>query len=203
MTSPSRRHAGMLAVALALLACAPAGAKTLRTITIDGNLDDWTGVLIDRDQKVADRSLAQGDPDAPGQAQRDERGVAFTWDATNLYLYFSRTGSGTNSYNAIFYFDLGHDGQLGGTDKIAFFKFSGSSFQSFELDAYNDGGTPDGLGGDGITPVGTVGSQLATSGGNAAGDASGIHFEASLPWATLGVPAGTPMFIHPALSANT
>ena len=96
-----------------MLALPGAGeARTLRTITIDGDLDDWTEVLLDRPQTSADRSLDQGDPDMPGQDQRDLRGIAVTWDANNLYLYFSRTGSGTNSFNAIFYLDIGHDGLL-------------------------------------------------------------------------------------------
>ena len=106
----------------------PADARTLRTITIDGNLDDWSDVLLDRDHKVADRSTAQGDPDNPTQSQRDQRAAAFTWDATNLYLYFSRTGSGTNSFTAIYYFDLNHDGFLSASDRFVFLKFAGSSF---------------------------------------------------------------------------
>lgn len=178
-------------------------AKTLRTVTVDGNLADWTDVLLDRDQKIADRSLAQGDPDLPSQSQRDERGVAFTWDATNLYLYFSRTGSGTNSFNAIFYFDLGHDGLLSSADRIALFKMTGSNFNGFELDVYDDGGTPDSLGADGATPAGMLGATLATTGANAAADANGIAFEASILWTTLGVPAGTPMLVHPAISSNS
>src|SRR6185503_11768068 len=107
------RHAlGTVAVACILGAPLPASAKTLRTITVDGNLDDWTEVLLDGAQTVADRSLAEGDPDAPSQSQRDERGVAVTWDATKLYFFFSRTGAGTNSVNFVFYLDVGHDGFL-------------------------------------------------------------------------------------------
>lgn len=191
------------AMVLATLLAAPAAGKTLRTITIDGDMADWTEVLLDRDQKVADRSQAQGDPDNPSQAQRDERGVAFTWDAANLYFYFSRTGAGTNSFNGLFYFDFGHDRLLSSADSLAFFKFTGSNFGGFELDRYDDGGTPDAIGGDGVSPAGSAGAQVTTAGGNAAVDANGIAMEASIAWATLGVPAGTPMFIHPALTSNT
>src|SRR5687768_4164650 len=82
--------AGSLAIALMAGLSAPhVRAHALRTITIDGDLADWTEVLLDRDQKASDPSAAQGDPDAPGQAQRDERGAAFTWDASRFYLWFS------------------------------------------------------------------------------------------------------------------
>lgn len=198
--TPHRIAISLLALGLV---ASSAGAKTLRTITIDGNLNDWTEVLLDRDHKVADRSAAQGDPDNPSQAQRDERGVAFTWDATNLYLYFSRTGAGTNSFNGIFYVDLNHDARLSAADRIAIFKFTGSSFNGFELDRYNDGGTPDALGGDGASPVGVLGTTVTTAGANAAVDSNGIAMECSMTWASLGVPSGTPLFIHPALSSNT
>jgi PKD repeat protein len=179
-----------------------ASAKTLRSITIDGAFDDWTEVLLDGHQTVADRSEAQGDPDVPGQAQRDERGVAVTWDATRLYLYFTRTGAGTNSFNAVFYLDIDHDRLLEASDEVAFFKFSGSSFGGLDLVRYDDGGTPDPLTGDGVTPLGSGGATISTTGAAAATDATGIRFEASVTWATLGVPAGTPMFIHPSLSSN-
>ncbi len=203
MTRPTLTPAAVAALLLALALPGPADAKTLRTITIDGNLDDWTEVLLDRDQKVADRSAAQGDPDMPSQAQRDERGVAFTWDATNLYLYFSRTGSGTNSFNAIFYMDYGHDRVMhAATDRVAVFKFTGSSLNSYELYRYNDGGTPDPMGGDGVSMPGPLGTSVTTSGGAASADSSGIGFECSITWASLGIAAGTPIFMQPALSTN-
>lgn len=179
-----------------------AHGKTLRTIAIDGNVSDWADVLLDRDQKVADRSALQGDPDMPPQAQRDLRGVAFTWDATNLYIFFSRTGAGTNSFSGVFYMDLNHDGFMSAADRVAVFRFSGSSFGGFEYDRYNDGGTPDPLGGDGVSMPGSLGTTVTTAGANAAVDTNGIALEASVSWATLGVPAGTPMFIQSSLAAS-
>ena len=199
--APLRTVAAALAVAT-LAAVAPAGAKTLRTITIDGAITDWAEVLLDRDQKVADRSAAQGDPDVPPQAQRDLRGVAFTWDATNLYLYFSRTGAGTNSFSGVFYFDVNHDGLMSANDRVAVWRFSGSSFGGFEYDRYVDGGTPDPLGGDGVSMPGSLGTTVTTSGGNAAVDPNGIALEASVTWAALGLAPGTPIFIQPALAAS-
>src|SRR5207244_4244297 len=67
---------------------------------------------------------------------------------------------------------------------------------------YNDGGTPDPITGDGVTPPGSAGAAIGSS-GSGAGEATGIRFEMSVAWATLGVPAGTPLFIHPSLSSNT
>src|SRR5437867_11841200 len=64
---------GLLLAFSLLLGARPAAAVTLRTITVDGVLNDWTEVLLDAPQTVADKSTAQGDPDAPGQSQRDER----------------------------------------------------------------------------------------------------------------------------------
>lgn len=192
-----------LALSVGLVALGPgARATTLRPVVIDGAMADWAEVLLDGPQTVADRSLAQGDPDAPAQSQRDLRGVAVTWSDTDLFLLASRTGAGTNSFNAIFYVDVGHDGLLDAADRIVFFRFTGSTFNGYDVFAYDDGGSPDPLLGDGITPPGTQGASLATAGGQGAAEATGIRFELSMPWAHLGVPPGTPLLIHPSLSAN-
>ena len=192
-----------LAAALALVLALPAAGRTLRTIAIDGDLDDWTEVLLDRPQTAGDQSLEQGDPDAPGQAQRDLRGVAATWDPTNLYLYFARTGSGTNSLNAVFYLDVGHDGLLDAGDRVAFFKFTGSNFGGLDLYEY----VPLAAGGDPIPPDGTPpdgdkGAALGNAGAAGAGDPSGIRFEVSIPWALFTASPGEPIFVRGAISSN-
>lgn len=190
--------------ALALLLVAGTGqSATLRDIVIDGDLDDWSEVLLDRAHVVADRSLAQGDPDMPGQSQRDERGVSFTWDDFDLFLYFSRTGSGTNSFNAVFWIDLDHDRLLESSDRVAFFKFSGNTFSGVDVHAYQPlaaGGDP--LGADGAPPPGAAGTHLTSAGASGAADASGIRFEVSLSWTAVGAAAGDPLFLQAGISSN-
>jgi PKD repeat protein len=201
--TPKRSRCTVIAALLVLATASLAQARTLRTITIDGDLDDWTEVLLDRPQTTSDKSEAQGDPDVPGQAQRDLRGVAVTWDATNLYLYFSRTGSGTNSFNGIFYLDIGHDGLLEAADRVLFLRFSGSSFNGADLHEYVPlAPLGDPIPGDGIAPDGGKGTALSVTGIDGQGDPSGIRFEAVVPWARITATPQAPIFVRPALAAN-
>ena len=96
-------------------------------IVIDGSYSDWAPALIDPENFVTDLSQEQGDPDSPGTSDRDLRSFGVTWDSTNLYLYFRRTFSGTNSMTLLAYVDADHDYDLDGNDFILRFDFNGAT----------------------------------------------------------------------------
>jgi hypothetical protein len=90
-----------------------AGAPTLQTITIDGNMADWAAVLADPDNVYLD-GPAGGlpDVDAPADPVLNLDTFAYTWDATNLYLYVHRQGTTTNIKYYWFFFDADNDGRM-------------------------------------------------------------------------------------------
>src|SRR5882672_5602362 len=93
---PGRRGVAGVAwivVAAAMLAAVPgslalAAAPTLTTITVDGNFGDWTAVLANPDNVYLDGPAGgRIDLDAPIDPVLNVDTFAFTWDATNFYVY--------------------------------------------------------------------------------------------------------------------
>ncbi|MCK5804260.1 MAG: hypothetical protein KAI66_15590, partial [Lentisphaeria bacterium] len=106
------------------------GRFTLRTITPDGDISDWTsgltsagnsgGVLGDLDNNSRDGATAGGtvyqpqpDRDAPVKSTgRDLMHFAWTWDSTDLAAYTRRAASANNVQRFIYYADTDNDGYM-------------------------------------------------------------------------------------------
>jgi len=107
----------MLAPALVLAVCVCGfgdGQFTLTSINVNGNMNDWAPVHADLDNNVCD-GPANGllDRDAPVQSTgRDLTHFAFTYDASNIYLFTERSGSTSNTQSFVYYADVNNDGLM-------------------------------------------------------------------------------------------
>jgi uncharacterized repeat protein (TIGR01451 family) len=115
-------------------------ATIQRTITIDGNMNDWklpTDITINPGQFSTD---AEGDASTGSSADldfevqgtgRDLEGFSFTYDATNLYMWVRRYASTNNKTDWWFYIDTDNDGLMestgGHTDKLLRVAWTGSN----------------------------------------------------------------------------
>ncbi len=90
------------------------GLFTLAPISIDGNMPDWAPVLADPDNNVCDGPTnGLTDRDAPVQSTgRDLTHFAYTWDATNIYLFTERFGSASNTQSFVYYADTDNNGLM-------------------------------------------------------------------------------------------
>ncbi len=195
------------------------GAFTLTTISVDGDTSDWATVLADPDNNVCDGpSGGIADLDAPVQSTgRDIAQFAFTWDATNIYLFTERVGSQSNAQQFIYYADIDNDGLMETGEPVIGVSWKGSNrridISLFSYVSASPAGDPmvDGGGqADGYT---LPGEFVDASGGNNPvrsgtwGSANGLNMEFSISWAELGLAAGTPFTFHvsstnSALNAN-
>lgn len=174
------------------------------TITIDGDLSDWSGVLASPDNVVSD-PVGAADPDNPGTANRDLNLIAYTWDTSNFYAFVRRTTSGTNSIHYLIYVDADNTGTMSSADRVIDLSYNGSSFQPGSSGVYayspaNPLGDP--LTGDGFSLPGTVGTAIPGATLNSRANADGIRHEASVPWTALGVAAGSPIQMKVSSSLN-
>ncbi len=197
------RWVAAVTLTLALLLGQSSDGLIIHSITVDGNVSDWGDVLTDPENVVADAGSFSDppDPDAPGTADRDLRGVAFTWDSTNLYFFFRRTLSGNSSFDFLAYIDLGHDGRLHSSDVILRLSYSGNAYSGGELRRYVpvNAVAGDAITGDGVKQPGSAGAVIpGTPGG--ANSPDGIEFEARIAWSALGVAPGTCLWIHPSIA---
>src|SRR5262245_22569581 len=116
----------------AVLTSLPAVAQSLiqRTITVDGDLADWTAppsILTNAAQSATD-AVGAGDLDAPVQSTgRDLAGFAYTWDDANLYLQVTRAGSVSNTTDWWFYIDKNADGRLQNSENVLRVSWQGSN----------------------------------------------------------------------------
>lgn len=213
------RNLGKLAGAALLVALAlPArGAPPLaRTISIDGDLSDWSEVLanpanVSHDGDGSTLACAQStdrDCPVPGGPAFDLSRFAWTWDATNLYLYAEVLGGIDTSRFVAVYLDVNGNGVLGTNDRIFEIRLrSATADCPTELFGYspaNPGGDPltDGAGfADGFD----MWDRAAGMGGAGVGAAiapsvSSSRVEASVPWSDLGGRIGDALFFHVALN---
>lgn len=187
--------ASLVACILAI-SLVPAGAFVATTITIDGDMADWTPVFGGGVNTVSDGQGAD-DPDNPGTSSRDLDRVSATWDANYLYVYLRRTITGSNAVNYVVYIDRDGDGKLENTDMVVRYAFSGSTFQEATLTWYAPSAPAgDPIGGNGVKPAGTTGAAVAGASVTAAGAANGIEIEGRISWASLGVVPDSPMRLH-------
>jgi len=167
-------------------------------------MTDWDGVFLDADNAVLD-TTGPGDPDTPDQPDRDLDLTAATWDEQNLYLFWRRTTSGTRAVTMFAYIDRDGDGVMRSGDVVAIMGFSNSGYQpnpnSSNVVYYSahNSSSSDVMRGDGHTMPGQARpGQNRVPGAVYSGamDSSGLRFEASVSWAALGVPAGSPISIQ-------
>jgi uncharacterized repeat protein (TIGR01451 family) len=199
---------------LLLLVGGPAAAQTcgpvLSTIVIDANLNDWTAVLADADNAATDPQGTQfpsTDRDylVPSRS-RDLVGFAYTWDSTNLYLYWRRNNTSNNTSYVLFYADRNDNARMESTDRVVVVRWVGSS-RTYTLTVYAY--QPASASGDllvnaqgyadGYDMPGRLGTALYAGSGNGA-STDRLQIEASLPWSWLGMSAGDPLQFHVASS---
>ena len=176
----------------------------LTSISIDGNVSDWSAVLADNWQRTLD-GPAGGLPDldAPVQSTgRDLTAFAWTYDSAYFYMYLSRTGSSSNKQLFWYYLDLNFDERMQSGEPVFHVAWWGNSRKTitylYTYNAVSAGGDAMVDGGDmadGWTMPGTLsgGTQIETVTGGAG---SGIEMESRVSWSQLGVPAGTPFHFH-------
>ncbi len=186
---------------------------TLKTITLDGDPSDWVEVLANPLQTTSDAdgssmfadqcAVLSSDRDCPvGSTGRDLNAFAWTFDNANIYLYQTRYGSSSNVQDFWFYMDVGQDETMGNGDFLLRVKYQGSN-RSTEIVLHKyvqDGPDPDPMVdadgyADGHDVLGSPGAVLSTVKA-VYGFATGLGFEAAVPWTALGVPAGTGIFFH-------
>ena len=190
----------------------PAVAQGLiqRTITVDGNLADWTAspnILTNAAQSAVD-AVGSGDLDAPVQSTgRDLAGFAYTWDDANLYLQVTRAGSVTNTTDWWFYIDKNADGLLQSGEAVLRVSWQGSNRSTARnLCSYvaaapgGDGIQNAGGQADGYDMPGTLGACAALLPNLTGGDATGLRMETLLPWSALGFSGPTSLGFHVASS---
>jgi uncharacterized repeat protein (TIGR01451 family) len=212
--SRARRRARLVAALVVALAAPPwtpalAGAPTLTTITVDGNFADWSAVLADPDNVYLDGPAGgRVDLDAPSDPILDVDTAAFTWDATNLYLYLHRQASSASIKYYWFFLDANNDGRMEQGEPLIRLEWHGNNGNiALRLDTYN---AVNKAAGDAISNGGVFdGYKLpgqntngVAAGSFTGGSASGLSAEVSISWATLGLPAGAPMQIHVSSTKN-
>ena len=194
-----------------LTASAVSRALILTSITIDGNMADWSAVLADSFQFAAD-GPAGGlvDRDAPvGQTGRDLTGFAWTWDATYLYFYVSRVASDANRQRFWYYLDTNEDNRMSTGEYVVGVSWFGSNRRT-DVELYRYGavaaggdplGDPSGFA-DGWDMPGSV-TLVSALESVFGGSANGIQMESRVAWSALGYSSPTPVRFHVGSSNNT
>lgn len=213
----------MVPLAVAAQSCSGGGGPTLTTITLDGSTTDWDNVLANAMQLSTDGAwttscVGSTDRDCEGNGNltgRDLHQFAWTYDATDVYLYTTRFGSTSNSQIFYYYMDLNNNRRMNSGDKVLQVSFQGSSritsgilYNYIAADVLNGDsmvatsgpyiGYADGYTQPGLLPL--IGTSIYT--GQLTGFADGSGFETRVPFSALGVPSGTALFFHVS-SSNT
>jgi uncharacterized repeat protein (TIGR01451 family) len=131
---------------------------------------------------------------------------AWTYDATNFYMYIRRVGSANNRQMFWYYLDFSGNRRLDAGEPVFHVSWWGNTrVTQTELFRYvpaSPAGDPlvDGAGfADGYTMPGSIVS-LGVIESVVGGSASGLEMESRLAWSRIGVAAGTPFFFHVASS---
>jgi len=178
------------------------GAYTLTTITIDGTFTDWNSVLADSHNVACDALSASGDPDNPtiNNSGRDLIAFAQTWNATSVFLYTERAAGNAAQQQFLYYADSNSNGYMETGEFVinASWSNSGVTLTKYTYNASAVGGDPMVNGSnmaDGYTLPGTLSGASAITGGAGATNGSTL-LEFNIPWAELGVAAGTGVTFH-------
>jgi uncharacterized repeat protein (TIGR01451 family) len=205
------RRLSVVVAITCVLASSHARSQVLTTITIDGDMADWSAVLADGRQTAEDGPAgALSDLDAPVPSTgRDLLTFAWTYDANHLFFYVGRVGSASNLQRFWFYIDTDEDGlQESGEPVVGVSWWGRNRTTTVDLYMYTAAspagdplGDPTGLA-DGWTMPGTVAlvANLETVRGGAR---NGVEMESRVAWGDLGIPPGTPVRFHVSSSAST
>ncbi|MBW3020517.1 hypothetical protein KY334_04425, partial [Candidatus Woesearchaeota archaeon] len=169
----------------------------LKTIDIDGNVSDWDDILNTERNQIIDGIGGINDLDNPTTVDRDLIKFAYTWDDDYFYNYFERTTSGNLAVNLLVYLDLGNDGYMNSTDKVARYVWNGASNEiDIWIYDYVPSGTADILTGDGFDMPGTITNGILVEENLLGGSPSGSYAETRLNWSDIGIAPGTPIQFH-------
>jgi len=202
---------------LALLA----GAPTLKTININGNMQDWSEVLTNPNNVTLDGASASNcaystDRDCEVQSTgRDMVKFAWTYDSENIYLYVERVGNSSNIQNFFFIMDVGQDKSANSSDFVLHVSYQGSNrntdltlYRYSPLNPSGDSLVDSNGFADGYNMPGSLSSipsddpSYFVVSGITGGDTTGVAFETYVPWQKLLVSSGTPIFFHVASGNN-
>ena len=201
------------ALVLAICTCGYGdGQFTLVSINVNGNMNDWAPVHADLDNNVCD-GPANGltDRDAPVQSTgRDLTHFAFTYDATNIYLFTERSGSTSNTQSFVYYADVDNDGLMETGEPVIGVTWRGSN-RRINVYVYTyvsqaPAGDPmvDAGGfGDGYSLPGSFANVPSTGNPTRSGvwgSANGQQMEFFVTWAELGLAPNSPFTFHVASS---
>jgi hypothetical protein len=174
-----------------------ANAFTLVNITIDGNMTDWDPVLENTYNYITDGAGGINDPDNVTSVELDLRKYSVTWNNETLWMHVRRNGLGQTLMKTAVYLDVNENALLDAPDTVAFFPWYGP-WGLYLVFAYNYtpvNTTGDNITGDGQTePGGRTAGRLVTLG--IGGADNGIELEASVSWASLNLPACSPLVGH-------
>jgi hypothetical protein len=175
----------------------------LTTITVNGNMNDWAAVLDNPNNILIDGVSGVNDADNVSLTPEDLTKAAFTWDSNNMYWYFRRVYDTTEETSIFVYLDYGMDGYMNSTDKVLKVRWKKDKQYDLWRYDYTPNGTADVITGDGFKMPGTITNGTKYSSGVHGGSTTNnIEVEASIPWSTLGVPAGSPFKFHVSLAAG-
>jgi hypothetical protein len=223
------RATGLVGLLLVLALAAPGsgiGLPTLVSITIDGDMSDWAPVLANPVNVTSDGDGSSYGKDCIGSTDldcqvkggtgRDLLTFAWTYDSNDIFLLIERWGSSSNIIRFFFVMDLDGNGYAEASDVVLLVEWSGvKAVFNATLCAYIP--DPAGSGSDSLVDPSTgfadgwkvpgsidPASPLATYTDVPGGEAStGLRFEASIPWADLGLTGPTPVNFHVASHNNT
>jgi uncharacterized repeat protein (TIGR01451 family) len=199
-----------LSLILFLFSTSSFGALIQRTITINGNMSDWTAapdILNNAGQFTTDCQVGEAcELDAISGSGRDLGRFSFTWDANNLYLYVYRHTGNTSTTDWLFYLDEDASGTMDTGERIFRIQWQGSNRKTnallcpyFPVDTVNGDPLVDGGGnGDGYDmPGSSDNGQCSTLYSNVvAGSIAGTEMEAQLAWSQLGFPGPQNIGFH-------
>ncbi len=193
-----------------LIATSVAATPIQRDIVVDGNTDEWKtapDLITNPGQFSTDATTFPPDLDEPQSTGRDLATFAYSWDATDMFLWVQRSGSASNQTYWWFYLDIGNDGYMGSSDILLLVTWQGSN-GSLKRTIYNYSPVRSGLGdpmacpatgansvADGWCPVAGIADGYDMPGGKVTvkslsnqtgGLPSGLEMETSIPWSELG-----------------
>jgi len=188
------RRLALILLAGALLPLSAAGQNISRTITVDGNTNDWTAapnILTNSGQFSTDCEgavLPTCDLDGIIQSTgRDLRTYAYTWDANYLYFFVERYASVNNTTTWLFYLDENVDEKMQSNEHFFAVEWQGSNRQTNAYIcgyvAIDPAGDP--MLGDGHSMPGRSGGCTQIYDKVVGGTTDGLRMEARLPWPDL------------------
>gem|GEM_PF-1469783 len=195
-------------------------APIQRTITVDGDISDWTTApdittnagqfSVDGDgRSCPSTDLDTGSPcSALTPGGRDLQRFAYTWDANKVYIYVTRWGTTNNVTDWWFYLDTNNNGRMQDGEPVFRVSWQGNNQNTdrvlYLYDAVDNtnGDLLVNPAGDGYTMPGgiTGGTALVSLTGGTADQAA---MESELLWSDLGLPPNSSIGFHIASSNGT